>query len=117
MAGDHLPFLDEHHPIAGNFYFAEDVRVQKNGRAAFALSANHIAHQPPPHGIQSRGGLIKKNQFRLVNQRLRQADALQHSFGKVAQAFFAMGSQPYQVPEAPARVRASRSAVIPHSRP
>ena len=65
------PSLMKDHFVAGDLDFAEEVGVEEDGRAAVALRANNIADQPPPHGIEPGSRLIEKNQFRLMNQRLR----------------------------------------------
>src|SRR3989442_5287991 len=44
-------------------------------------------------GKQEGSRLIKENQFRLMNQRLRQSDPLKHALGEFAQAFSAMGRE------------------------
>ena len=75
--------LDKSNSIAGNLHLAEQVRVQKDGRAALAQIANDVAHQPAPYGVETRSGLIQDDQFRLIEQRLRQADALEHAFGEL----------------------------------
>jgi hypothetical protein len=98
-AGNHFPISDENDFIAGDFNFAEDVRIEENSRAAIALGANNIPHQPPAHGVESRCRLIEKDQFRLMNQRLRQADSLEHSLGEFLQAFVAMRRKPYEIDE------------------
>src|SRR6202166_5478867 len=89
-AADHLAFLDKHHTVTGNFNFAENVRVQKNGGAAVALRADDVANEAPPHGIKSGGRLIEKNQLWLMNQRLGQSNSLQHALGEITQTFFSM---------------------------
>ena len=43
---------------------------------------NNIAHETAPHRIEPRRRLIEENQVGLVNQRLGQADALEHALGK-----------------------------------
>src|SRR6266704_1370194 len=93
MAGDDFAFLDEDHLVAGDFHFAEQVGIQKYSGAAVALRANDVAHEAPAHGVEARGGLVKKNQLRLVNQGLRQANALEHSFGKFAKPLFPVRSE------------------------
>ena len=97
MAGDDLAFLDKDYSVASDFNFAEDVGIQKDGSSAVTLSTNHIADKPPTHGIEPRGGLVEKDQLRLVNQRLSQSDALEHAFREIAQALFPMRSQPHQI--------------------
>ena len=73
------------------------MRIQKYGGAAVALGANDVAHHAPPQRIESRRRLVEKNQFGLVNQRLRQSDALQHALGKILQAFVEVGRESHQL--------------------
>ncbi len=93
MAGDDFAFLDKDDLVAGDFHFAEQVGIQKYSGAAVALRANDVAHEAPAHGVETRRGLVEKNQLRLVNQGLRQTNALEHSFGKFAKPFFPVRSE------------------------
>src|ERR1700694_639610 len=91
IAGSYyFSMFNKNHAVAGDFNFTQQVRVEKNGGAAIPLSVNDIAHQAATHGIQTGCGLIEKNKFRFVDERLRQADALEHSFGEAAQPSFTM---------------------------
>ena len=71
--------------------------IQKDGGSAVTLDANHVADEPPTHGIEARGRLVEKDQLRLVNQSLGQSDALEHAFGELAQALFPVSTQPDQI--------------------
>ncbi len=76
---DHFALADEHDFVAGNLDFAEQVRIQEDGRAAVALRADDVTHQAAAHGIESRSRFIEEDQLGLVDQRLSEADALQHA--------------------------------------
>ena len=96
-AGNDFALADEDDLVAGDFDLAEQMGIEENGGAAFALRANDIAHQAAAHGIESGSGLVEKNQFRLVDQGLRQADALQHALGEILQALVAVRREADQV--------------------
>ena len=73
------------------------MRIEEDRRAALTLGANDIAHQPAAHGIEPRSRLVEEDQLRLMNQGLRQPDALQHAFGEVLQALVAVRRESHQV--------------------
>ena len=77
--------FDEGNPVAGDLHFAQQVRVEEHRRPALAQFVDHVAHQAPSNRVEPRGGLVQKDQAGLVEQRLGQADALQHALGKRAQ--------------------------------
>src|SRR5487761_1590942 len=84
VLADDAAVPNEGHAVAALFHFAEQVRIQKDGRAAIALLANPVAHQLAPGWIQAGGRLVKEEYFRVIDDRLRQADALHHSLGETA---------------------------------
>jgi len=96
-SGDDLSIANERDLIASDFDFAQNVGIQKDGCTSVALGADDIAHQAPSHGIEARGGFVQKNDFRIVDERLGQADALEHAFGKTLQALAAMRSEPDEI--------------------
>ena len=114
-AADHVAAIDDGDAIAHHLDFAEQVRIEKNGRPSVSLGANDISHQSPAHGIQAGGGLVQENQFGIMNQRLGQPDSLQHTLGKILQAFITMGREPDQVEQSwnPLAQRARRHAREP----
>ena len=48
---------------------------------------NQLAHLASTDRVKPAQRHVEKNNFRLVYQRLRQSDALKHSFGKLAKLF------------------------------
>lgn len=56
--------------------------VQENGLPLLAQTIQDYPDQPPPQGIKARGGLIQKDERRIVEQGLNQPDALEHSLGE-----------------------------------
>jgi hypothetical protein len=78
-AGDHLALPDENHFVARDLDFAQQMRIEKYRGAALPLGAQNVAHQPTPHRAEPGGRLVEEDQLWLVNQRLRQPNALQHA--------------------------------------
>src|SRR5450759_1010404 len=62
------------------------MRIEKHGRSAVALCADDVANHAAPHRVEPRCRLVEEDNLRLVNQRLSQAESLQHALGKAAQA-------------------------------
>ena len=81
----HLTMPDESHPVTGDFDLAQQMGVEKYARAVFPQFVDDIADKSSPNRVEAGSGFIQKNQTRPVEQGLRQADALQHAFGKGAQ--------------------------------
>ena len=82
----------------------------------FALAANNVAHQAAPAGIESGGRLVQNHQVRFVQQRLRQADALQHSLGELAHLLATVVAEPdeleQRIPTMRSRERAPRGHAV-----
>ena len=88
--GHHFAFANEHDLIARDLDLAENMRIQKHRGPSFALRANDITH-PPPQRIESpESRLVQKNQVGLMNERLREADALQHALGEILEPLVGM---------------------------
>src|SRR5579872_4807861 len=73
---DYFTIFQERNVVARNFHLAEQVRIQKYGCAALALTADYVPHQSSPHGIQARSRFVQENDLGLMNQRLRQSNPL-----------------------------------------
>ena len=98
IGGAHqLPIFDEGHPVAGDFHFAEKMRVEENGCTFLAQIFNDIAHHPPANRVQPGGWFIEEDQIWPIEQGLRQSDALQHPFREGAQFFIGVGCQVNQI--------------------
>ena len=92
-SGDDFPLLDEDYGVAGDFDFAEEMGIEKNRRAAISFAADNVPDEVTTHGVEAGSRLIKENQFRLVDQSLRETDALHHAFGKAPETAVAMRSE------------------------
>jgi hypothetical protein len=87
---DHFTLFDEDDGVAGNFDFAEQVRVEEDGGASGTLFADDVTDKPAAHGIEAGSGLVQKDEFWLVDESLCETDALQHAFGKAAKTSVTM---------------------------
>ncbi len=96
-SSDNLAVANKRYFIASYFDFAEEMRIQENGRSAVALSANDVAHEPPAQGVKPRGWFIEENDFGIMDKGLSQADALEHALGKTLQPLAAVGAEAYQI--------------------
>ena len=79
------PCLTNDDAVAGGLDLAEQVRVEEHGGARALQLADQVAHQQPAERIEPRGGLVEEHQLGLVEQRLREPDALQHALAVLAQ--------------------------------
>src|SRR5205085_11138809 len=71
--------------------------MEQHSRSAITLVFNNVADHAASHGVEARGRLVEKNQFGIIEQRLRQSNALQHSFGKITQVLVAVRREPHQI--------------------
>ena len=83
--GDDAAALDERHTIAGRFYFTKQMGIEKHRHVVGAQFVDDAAHQQPAQWVKPGGRLIEKDESRIVQQRLRQTDALKHAFAVAAQ--------------------------------
>ncbi len=88
--GNDFAMLDEDDGVTGDFDFAQEMRVEKDGGAALAFIADDVADEMAAHGVEARSWLVEKDEFRLVNEGLGKADALHHAFGEAAETAVAM---------------------------
>src|SRR6266850_5804719 len=77
--------LDEGDAVAGDLDLAEQVRVEEDRRPARPEIADEIADQQAAERVEPRGWLVEKDQFWIVDERLRQAGALQHALAVLPQ--------------------------------
>src|SRR5438105_2890798 len=77
--------FDEHDPIAGRFYFTEQMGIEKDRDPVGAQFVDDAAHQQPAQRVEAGGRLVEKYESRLVQQRLRQPYTLQHALAVAAQ--------------------------------
>ena len=74
-------------PIGGTqiLRIAQLMRTQKDGNAAlFRQGGDHFIHRLGRFGVKAAGGLVQKQNLRLVHQRAGQRQALHHSGGILA---------------------------------
>src|SRR3989442_844401 len=83
---------EDRDPAAQCIGVAQDVRAEKHGTSAIAKAENQRADVPASQRIETRHRLVEDDEIRLVQKRLRDADALQHAFGKLAQLQPALGA-------------------------
>jgi hypothetical protein len=75
------------------------VGIEQNGCPATALGLNNVADHSAAKGIEARGWFVEENQFRVVEQGLREADTLQHSLGELLQALVTVRRESHEVEE------------------
>ena len=72
-------------PPAERFRIRQDVRAEKNGAPLIAQLENERAHVAASAWIETGHRLVEKHHLRIVQQRLRDADPLNHALGELAQ--------------------------------
>src|SRR5436190_2733765 len=70
--------------VAEGLDIRQNVRRHKNGRALLAKASDQLPHLAATDRVKAAHGLVKKDDLGLVDQRLCEADTLQHSFGILA---------------------------------
>ena len=108
--------LDEHDAVAGRLDFAQQVRVEEHRRAARAQLADDVAHEQAAERIEARRRLVEEDERGLVEQRLGEADALQHALAVAAQLAVG-GVEQVDAREQLVDARLERRARSPYSRP
>src|SRR5208283_4217873 len=73
------------HPVAKRLRIRENVGRKENRLAFGAQLLDQIPDLAPPHRVQPRHRLIQKHQLRIVQDRLRQPQSLQHALGELPQ--------------------------------
>src|SRR6185437_4132365 len=76
--------LDDSDAIANLFHFGENVRAEENGFALRFERENQFANFFSADGVQAGRRFIENDELRIVHQRLREADALDHATRKFA---------------------------------
>jgi hypothetical protein len=76
---DRAPFLHEDDAGAGRLDFAQEMRIQEDGRAAVAQFADHVPHKQAPEWVEPRGRLVQEHEFRFAEEGLREPEALHHA--------------------------------------
>jgi len=96
---DDFALLDEDDGVASNFDFAEEMGIEEDGGAAFSLVTDDVANKASAHGVEAGGRLVEEDEFRAVNQGLRETDPLQHAFRKATESPVAMSRESDEVQE------------------
>ena len=78
-----LAFVHDDHPVARHFGFRQDVRRDQH-RVRVSEILDELSHGSNLVGIQADGRFVQDNQFRFVDQRIGQPDALPEAFRKLA---------------------------------
>ncbi len=78
-------FVDDGDPVAERFGVGKNVSGEEYS-FAFVLELLHqVAHFAPSHGIEAGHRFIEEYKLGIVQNGLRDSDALQHAFGKFPQ--------------------------------
>ena len=77
-----LAFVDDDHLLAGLADFGKDVRAQNDGVIA-GQALDQVARLIDLLGIEARGRLVEDQHIGIVDDGLRQADALAVAFGEL----------------------------------
>ena len=72
-------------PAAQRFGVRQDVRAEEHGAAALAQLEDQIAHLAPAERIEAGHRFVEEDHFGIVDQRLREPDALQQALRELAQ--------------------------------
>ena len=67
--------------VADLLDLAEQVRAQDDGLTLGTHGVDHPTDRGGADGVDAGGGLVEDDEFRIVHDRLSEADALQHPFG------------------------------------
>ena len=69
--------------MADQFDLRQQMRTEKDGFAGAIGFQQQLAHRDPRQRIERRSWLVEDQQLGIVDQRLRQTDALLHSAGEL----------------------------------
>ena len=86
----------------------QHVRAEEHGAAAIAQRQDQLANIAPAERIEPRHRLVEEDDLGLVDQRLRDADALQHPFRELPQLQPALGADPDLVEQPRRTARGAR---------
>ena len=108
-AGDQPPFREDRHAAAQRLGVAQDVRAEEHGAAAIAQPQDQRADVAAAERIEPGHRLVEDHELGIVEERLRDADALQHPLRELAQLQAPLGADADLV-EQRGVARARRSA-------
>ena len=78
---DQLAAIHDGDTVADLFDLTEEMRAKDDGLALGAHGVDHAADRGGTDGVDACGGLVEDDEFRIMDDRLRETDALQHTFG------------------------------------
>ena len=73
-----------HHAIANIFDVGKQMAAENHGLAAPRQRQNQILHFAAADRVEAGSRFVQDDEIRIIDQRLRQADAALHAFGKFA---------------------------------
>ena len=80
-----LPPDQNRDPAAERFGVGQDVRAEEHRAASIPELQNQVADLAPAQRIEPGHRLVQEHDLRVVDQRLGNADALEHPFGELSQ--------------------------------
>ena len=108
-AGRHQPALGQNRDAAAQrLGVAQDVRAEEHRAAAIAQPQDQRAHVAAAERIEPRHRLVEDHELGIVDERLRDADALQHALRELAQLQPPLGADADLVEQPARRGRAAR---------
>ena len=84
VLGDDPALMDDDHALAHHAHLGQDVAGQENG-AVLAQLPDQLARLRHLDRVDADGRLIENQHFRIVDDRLRQSDALPKTLGQFGQ--------------------------------
>ena len=73
--------VDDGHAVTNGFHFAQFVRRKENGFALVFQALDDFADLHASQRVEAAGRFVENQQVGIIDQRLREADALLHSLG------------------------------------
>ena len=108
---DQPPAGEDRHAAAQRLGVAQHVRAEEHRAAAVAQPQDQLADLAPAERVEPRHRLVEEHDLGIVDERLRDADALQHALRELAQLQPALGADADLVEQ-----RATRGAAAPPAR-
>ncbi len=90
--GDEPAFRKDCHAAAQRFRIAQNVRAEEDGAASIAQPENQRSQVATAERIQPRHRLVEDHQFGIVDERLGDADTLQHALRELSQLQASLGA-------------------------
>ena len=80
-SGLEFALVDDGHAVTDGFHFAQFMRGKENGFALVFQALDDFADFHAAQRVEPAGGFVQNQQVGIVDERLREADALLHAFG------------------------------------